>query len=134
MINSNFMLTISYQLNRRVKMSDWKNKTDFEINKAVALLVGLSVDSEQHCPHGRDGVVLCHDECGISVAIDYCDNPFDAWPIIIENNISIRLRRGMFKNENYCNPIARSGNVWCSDKNALRAAMIVFLKLKGVKP
>lgn len=56
---------------------------------------------------------------------DYCNNPSDAWPIIIENKICINAYG--------------SGDGWSSttdtsffvdDDNPLRAAMICFLKMK----
>lgn len=104
-------------------MSDWENKTDFEINKLVGESLGLDLSGiNEEINRMYDSVK------------DYCNDPSRAWPIMMENNISIRLRNGMFKNESHCYPIARSGNIWHSDKNALRATMIVFLKLKGVKP
>ena len=61
---------------------------------------------------------------------DYCNNPSDAWPIIVENLINISVL-----------PAAHLDNVlWVANygsdafnlnKNPLRAAMIVYLMMEG---
>jgi len=63
----------------------------------------------------------------------YTTNPADAWPILVENNISLIL-------DNPSSPMATSNCVgWYSDEeppihasnqNPLRAAMIVFLMMQ----
>lgn len=70
-------------------MNKYRDKSDFEINKAVAEIV-------------HQGKTFTHaysfgDTCGSSVQwiggyaeyihVDYCNNPADAMPIIIENKI-----------------------------------------------
>jgi coproporphyrinogen III oxidase len=68
---------------------------------------------------------------------DYCNNPDETWPIIIENKISLNWSE---TEKSWC---AHVGGVmiegcWCwdnnpthyhDDSNPLRAAMIVFLKM-----
>lgn len=65
---------------------------------------------------------------------DYCNNPADAWPVIIGNNISTYP---MYDADTGANVYEPSG-YWCSehfdmpgfvakDRNPLRAAMVVFL-------
>lgn len=109
-------------------MTNWKEKTDFEINIAVTAIVRNCEDWDfngsefYHC--GIDGSGYF-----VQGIIDYCNNPAFAWSIIVENNINLRFRNGMFKSKDWCNPIARCGEIWHSDKNPLRAAMIVFLMI-----
>jgi hypothetical protein len=55
---------------------------------------------------------------------DYCDNPADAWPIIVENKINIDFQYGVL-------PIAEYDEYIYTDENPLRAAMIVFLMMNG---
>ncbi|HID7484691.1 TPA: phage protein NinX family protein [Morganella morganii] len=100
-------------------MNKYRDKSDFEINKAVAINI-----------NGTDAVLEKFGSIYISdsdamVSFGPCNNPYDAMPIIIENRIAI------------C-PIFSSD--WCAtsdcdayrviNKNPLRAAMEVFLMMK----
>lgn len=61
-------------------------------------------------------------------AKDYCNNPSDAWPIIVDNEISINswaLSDGWRAD--------RFGHFDTEDDKPLRAAMIVFLKMNEDK-
>lgn len=65
-------------------------------------------------------------------ASDYCNNPADAWPIIVGNGISIKhLPKGCneFATEEWWVAGRRENKTF--SKNPLRAAMICFLKMKG---
>ena len=84
---------------------------DSDINK----LVYLKVKPEREA----------HKDCSVK---DYCNNPSDAWPIILENKISV---------VNYCG----AKNDWyavnhdfsiesMTTENPLRAAMIVYLMME----
>lgn len=53
--------------------------------------------------------------------LDYCNNPADAWPIIVENEISIVSDSEW---------IARYGSFYSTSKNPLRAAMICYLMMQ----
>ena len=119
-------------------MSEWQNKTDFEINQAVASLIGVKVSANQyHDYEDRDeNTVLVNVFIEGDSAVNYCNNPSDAWPIIINNNIVVTPcmgnnagdATGYLKNDN-------STLIEFNDnKHALRAAMIVFLEMNGVKP
>ena len=90
-------------------MKDYVSMSDFEINCRVhAEVMEIS---------GLDSFK----------AKDYCNNPADAWPIIIGSMISVR-------------PVGGDGHLWEAsgmegmkadyDKNPLRSAMIVFLMMK----
>lgn len=55
--------------------------------------------------------------------LDYCNNPADAWLVIIENEIGINK----LKCEKFW--IADKSGGYVRDENPLRAAMIVFLMM-----
>lgn len=96
---------------------DYSKMSDFEINRRVF----------NHVMTGRNW-----DKQGKG-SFDFCNNPADAWPIIVENNISLIL-------DNPSSAMATSNCVgWYSDEeppihasnqNPLRAAMTVFLMMQ----
>lgn len=115
-------------------MIDYNKMSDFEINKAVAeelYKVRLSLIVQRDVPSRPAITVFCDIGNGEIVSIvcaDYCNDPADAWPIIIRNLISI-------------DSIFDKGNTWLAfggddsehrhvHSNPLRAAMIVFLMMK----
>lgn len=119
----------------------YEDMSDFEVNSKIAQLFigGVSVYHERS--HGNhDGDVWLNDsETGALRYTNFnpCNNPSDAWPIIVENEIAIT-------------PQHTGDGFWCAshsdtsviswkdmppkftarDKNPLRAAMICFLKMK----
>lgn len=97
-------------------MTDYSKMSDFEINKRVFKLMMTGRDWD------RQGKGL----------FDYCNNPADAWPIIVANEIGVvpskssntyawDLSGGMLKGIKHV------------DDNPLRAAMIVFLMMKDAE-
>ncbi|RNW10377.1 DUF2591 domain-containing protein [Morganella morganii subsp. morganii] len=100
-------------------MNKHSDKSDFEINKAVA-----------EYKHGTDAVVEKFGRIYISdsdamVSFDPCSNPYDAMPIVIENKITVAY------DHHDC--------VWCAyigseisthSDNYYRSAMICFLMMK----
>ncbi|EJC1153962.1 DUF2591 domain-containing protein [Cronobacter malonaticus] len=57
---------------------------------------------------------------------DYCNNPADAWPIILSNRIGVVPGTASDKwAAHYCN-----WDIAIADTNPLRAAMIVFLMMQ----
>ncbi|HDC4269672.1 DUF2591 domain-containing protein [Enterobacter kobei] len=110
---------------------DYSKLSDQEINMAVAEIFhpdSVVIESKSRPP------CACITGHLPSMWVDYCNNPADAWPIIVENNISLIL-------DNPSSPMATSNCVgWYSDEeppfhasnqNPLRAAMIVFLMMQG---
>ena len=94
---------------------NYNELTDFEINKLVAFKI-KSIKKGRTDRYYKD---FCP---------DYCNNPSDAWPIILENKISV---------VNYCG----AKNDWyavnhdfsiesMTTENPLRAAMIVYLMME----
>ncbi|MDU6817821.1 MAG: phage protein NinX family protein [Leclercia adecarboxylata] len=121
---------------------DYSKLSDQEIN---GLVIDAISDGNQ-AYRGGDGsaIELLHQintvEFGehvereeVYAKFDPCNNPADAWPIIVENNISLVL-------DNPSSPMATSNCVgWYSDEeppiyasnqNPLRAAMTVFLMMQ----
>ncbi len=118
-------------------MTDYSKMSDFEINRLVARSIdGLHGDDRTACD--------CYLEAGFGRAVkipdgdigwfimDYCNNPADAWPIIVANEIGVvpskssntyawDLSGGMLKGIKHV------------DDNPLRAAMIVFLMMKDAE-
>lgn len=68
----------------------------------------------------------------IGFDFDPCNNPEDAWPIIVENGITLAFQDGNWWADNLAYWI--DGVEWSIggiiDKKPLRAAMIVFLMMK----
>ena len=95
-------------------MNTYKSMSDFEINKLVANKLGLFVVAV-----AQDGIIVS----GKSLSIDYCNNPSDAWPIVVENKIGIKhFNRGSW--QAHC-----QGDEVVHDENPLRAAMTVYLMM-----
>lgn len=113
-------------------MKDYEKMSDFDINKAAAILDGLKVDNGYGFADSCDSIVCYQapdsedgEEYAVEVRVNYCGNPQDAWPIIVGNKINFTFQRS---GENV---LAHSNNYeFCyTDTNALRAAMIVFLMM-----
>ncbi|CAH5460957.1 TPA: DUF2591 family protein [Enterobacter roggenkampii] len=102
-------------------MNDYSELSDFEINSAVS----MAVRSQAANPESKYVVIN-----------EYCNNPADAWPIIVSNGISlVKYGHGMW--------LASSDAYWVdgvewqidgeAHQNPLRAAMIVFLMMQDAK-
>ncbi|ENG6256975.1 DUF2591 family protein [Yersinia enterocolitica] len=98
-------------------MKDYSAMSDFEINKAVAnIIFGGEIR-----PMQEESL-----EFGI---LNYCQNPEQAWPVIMDNKISIR---NIYQACN-CHDGWMANFLHVSSKienSPLRAAMIVFLMMK----
>ena len=102
--------------------------SDFEINKRVADCLGVAwhvigsdgswVYADKYCELGDGGKAID--------LPDYCNNPADAWPIIVENKIFTRyddvVMNQWMAGLNHQNIVGLSNN-------PLRAAMIVYLMM-----
>lgn len=122
-------------------MKDYASMSDFEINSAVhnALL-----DKPYELTFHGGGKITWKDkdsgrviETGIvgytkNGLHDYCNNPADAWPIIVDNKIAI----ANFTDGNSSSWSTKWGmvsNFYSEGENPLRCAMIVFLMMKEVE-
>ena len=113
-------------------MSDWNDKSDYEINKAVA----KSYLKEEYIICNNDSqetVYLCEQDGLYSMIpiahYDPCTNIQDAWPIMKQYDISVifpdRCMSGAAKAAHIVKPFR-------DKEEALRCAMIVYLESEGV--
>ncbi|EMR3813999.1 DUF2591 family protein [Proteus mirabilis] len=107
-------------------MNKYTELSDLEINLAVAHIV-LGKGSYDWCPDkkevyfaGIDGGEFLHHGY-----FDPCNNPSDAMPIIIENEISMIKSSGGW--------MCGSGWNVAENKNPLRACMEAFLMIKDAE-
>ena len=108
-------------------MKDYSAMSDFDIQQAVL-----------HETWGKHPVRLLGKMMLDIMLSDYdpCNNPADAWPIIVANKISILIDETVdywssALVHDFCDADAFSHGA--SDNNPLRAAMIVFLMMKDVE-
>ena len=111
---------------------DYSKLSDFEINKLVAERLGYTDVS-------KESVNCVGVRVNKSSTFAYCNNPADAWPIILENKISVIYNKYdelYTACSNYCHSWGcEFGDMVEFDndtgnENPLRAAMIVFLMMK----
>lgn len=116
-------------------MNKYRDKSDFEINKAVAeCKYGIGCTGKTQ---GGDVIVFTD---SFTAVFDPCNNPTDAVPIIIENKISLYAPR---LNEDWMAEYAGSTEdvndgflvdyFDAHNQNPLRAAMEVFLMMKDTE-
>lgn len=104
-------------------MKDYASMSDQQINREVQKLTGMG------CMSGN-GVLIIAD--GRWRTFDPCNNPADAWPILLENHIAVAPYK-------YATPCAWPSSEGLiskhvtEDGNPLRAGMIVYLKMKESK-
>lgn len=115
-------------------MKDYSAMSDFEINKRVL-----------EAKHGTKGLPYAHSADGRSVGYfdvsrnyqwyDYCNNPADAWPIIIDNRIAIlpAPHQGEWKAAHRAIGEDSTPHFFNQSANGLRAAMIVYLQMMEQK-
>ena len=113
-------------------MKDYSAMSDKEINQRITAVVN---GCENWCLSDDES---CFYDCGVDgnqfyeVKIkDYCNNPSDMWPLIVDNKMDICHidSHGVWK----AFAIKDSEIVSHEDKNPLRAAAIVFLMLNEDK-
>ena len=93
---------------------DYSKLSDFEINKAVSMAL---LDKSAN-PSAR------------YVAIgDYCNNPADAWPILLENHIAVVPYRHTLP-QAWPTAFGMASKFTTEHANPLRAGMIVFLMMQ----
>jgi len=120
---------------------DYSIVPDYEINKLVAYQLGYTEQGEGWIDN-YDGIYwyILKPEEGYRYSLpNYCKSWAEAGPIIQKESICLEKQTDrccddcmeVFERDtweaSHC-----TENIWCEDKNPLRAAMIVFLKLKGV--
>ena len=106
--------------------------SNYEINKLVAIKRHYKIINNKPTPN--KGILVVSN--GVTTgAYDPCNNPSDAWPIILENKITVDPTGKAWQHKprplDYFYHAGICNNV--SDKNPLRAAMIVYLMIQEVK-
>ncbi|MDM8751807.1 DUF2591 domain-containing protein [Morganella morganii] len=112
-------------------MNKYRDKSDFEINKAVAeelIQSGFIIGVEYHDKH-----ILVMDKYANNYPFDPCNNPTDAMPIVIENRISIESRFNGHYDEWYASLQTNKILIDATGTNYYRVAMEVFLMMKEVE-
>lgn len=121
---------------------NYEQMSDFDINVAVLKIKLASQpgtvfhpQSECELTETKDDFVRITTQMGREQKIDFCHNPEQAWPIIAENIIAVYPQvthpGGTGDLEHTGKWIAESlSQITVDDNNPLRAAMIVFLKMK----
>ena len=104
---------------------NYEEMSDLQINLLVANAIGVDAAENSGVvfgavKHEGDNVV------SVMGVVDYCNNPSDAWPIIVANRINVYASEG----PDFMPWMAGCGGFMVSNKNPLRAAMIVFLMMK----
>lgn len=118
-------------------MTKYEKMTDAEIAEAVLLADGYIIESQDFLTKSKCFIkdkrlkYICDD---ILICFNPCNNPEDAWPIILENGIGICAEDGKLvaatnNTHEYYEPFG-STVFKCDHKNPLRAAMIVFLMMR----
>ena len=107
-------------------MKDYSKMSDFQININVAKSIGVNAQEWNGMVFGGIERDIDNVVSAIGV-IDYCNNPSDAWPIIVDNKIWTQpdmVGDGLW----HC--MDCNDDIHAKDKNPLRAAMIVYLMMK----
>ena len=104
---------------------NYEEMSDLQINLLVANAIGVDAAENSGVvfgavKHEGDNVV------SLMGVVDYCNNPSDAWPIIVANRINVYASEG----PDFMPWMAGCGGIMVSNKNPLRAAMIVFLMMQ----
>lgn len=113
--------------------TDYSKMSDFEINKLVALASGknikfISVDADDN----EIGVIVGEKCTRQRLPFDPCNNPEDAWPIIIENHIAVVPYQHTLP-QSWPTAFGLVSKFTTEDRKPLRAAMITFLKMQESK-
>lgn len=119
-------------------MTDYSQLSDFEINNLVALAIGAKVtdgfrvgDSKESIYYalGEDEFCVRRGFGSMPIQFDPCNNPADAWLIIVGSKINIRFgAEGMACEAQFMQYGHESVDHYHT--NPLRAAMIVFLMMQ----
>lgn len=113
---------------------NYEEMSDLQINLLVANAIGVYAAENSgvvfaSVKHEGDNVV------SVIGAVDYCNNPSDAWPIINANLIGVIPDEDGVTMHFYGDWVATAfcSTISYTHKNPLRAAMIVFLMMKDAQ-
>lgn len=108
---------------------NYEEMSDFEINLAVAKVKYNHPSDPEYFKFYRlnnGSIVQVNAYKMWPQDLDFCNNPSDAWPIIIENNISISPRNGKASLVGAYGACPHE----CEKGKELRTSMICFLEMK----
>lgn len=112
--------------------TDYSKMSDTEIAQKVFFWL-----SNDFCPNGglahinNDGFFF-FDNGNVKCKFDPCNNPADAWPIIIENHIAVVPYQHTLP-QAWPTAFGLVSKFTTEDRKPLRAAMITFLKMQESK-
>lgn len=99
---------------------DYSKLSDVDINREAAKALKLP-----WAFNGTNMIFVADDSAIGRHAFDPCNNPADAWPIIVNSRIGLNFVNGIWRAQSML-----TGWVEFSEENPLRAAMIVFLMMQ----
>ncbi|MEX9563839.1 phage protein NinX family protein [Morganella morganii] len=126
-------------------MNKYRDKSDFEINKDVAIAIGAKpfpperTEFRQCEIPGLENAIIVKITGVKTGTFDPCNNPADAMPIVIENGISLINSDGVhFAAAPGCgiegylggDTVGYGSRKYSENENIYRAAMEVFLMMK----
>lgn len=119
---------------------DYSQLSDFEINNLVALAIGSKVTDSYRVGDERETIYYSLGEDEFCVKRGYgsfvsqfdpCNDPADAWPIILKNCISLVWDCAEDGSSDWWNAFDKFDACRVQyQSNPLRAAMIVFLEMQ----
>lgn len=114
-------------------MKDYSAMSDFEINKQVAIIQGHKCyyDNGSYT-NGYNKISVIVKGNGIIGQFNPCNNPDDAWPIILEHHIAVVPYRHSLP-QAWPTAFGVISKFTTEDRNPLRAAMIVYLQMMEQK-
>lgn len=114
---------------------DYSKLSDFEINKRVADIAmnGTWHVKPSHPDNYTGGWLYGSNGIKTYELPDYCNNPADAWPIIVDNRITVMIDDttndwSAALVQDFCDTSAFKHSI--CHKNPLRAAMVTFLMMQ----
>ena len=109
-------------------MGDYSEWSVYEINSAILTLKVKATGRKPRIDLAKDG---CSARCLNTLTEFNYNNPEDAWPIIVDNEICIEFDATEDGFHRWCNASSLDGELTVYyQSNPLRAAMIVFLMMK----
>ncbi|RKR53205.1 uncharacterized protein DUF2591 [Yokenella regensburgei] len=107
---------------------DYSKLSDAEIAQKVWFWCNQNIEHDNTLC-GRSGGEMLYVKNSVWTVFDPCNNPADAWPIIVANKINIEWHQWKDDTDK---PYALSNATMISryDDTPLRAAMIVFLMMQ----
>lgn len=110
---------------------DYSQLHDAQINMMVCKALGQELSSYARILMQDDATILLSDN---ETLVDYCNNPADAWPIILKNCISLVWDCAEDASYDWWNAFDQFDDYRVQyQSNPLRAAMIVLLMMQDAK-